>query len=102
MPERRHPYKNQSAPRRGRGEGGAPRYLPLHAALQVGHGELSAGAALEVVAAEALHEALLGGAALPCNTAAAALTAGPGRRGQARDPALGRGGGGGERPEARG
>lgn len=39
--------------------------LPLHAALQVGHGELSAGAALEVVAAEALHEALLGVAALP-------------------------------------
>lgn len=44
------------------------RHLPVHAALQVGHGALPARAALEAAVAEALHEALLEGAALPCNT----------------------------------
>lgn len=57
-----HALRVSAAPR-------APgRHLPVHAALQVGHGALPARAALEAAVAEALHEALLEGAALSCNT----------------------------------
>lgn len=54
-----------SAPRRRRA--GPSQHLPLHAALQVGHGALPARTALVAAVAETLHEPLLEGAALPCN-----------------------------------
>lgn len=54
-----------SGPAEGSAVPGA--HSPVHAALQVGHGALPARRALVAALAETLHEALLEGAALPCN-----------------------------------